>query len=349
MEIAYMAKFSRLLFTTSVVAAVMTAAPARAESVAEFYKDKTLRIVIGTSMGGSYGVYGQLVARHLGKFLPGSPTVIVQSMPGAGGLVALNYLAQKAPRDGTTLSVIHVTLVQEGMFNPRAQYDAAEFQWIGRLASITFLGVASKKSGIKTLEDARKREVIVGAPGANNVPAQSPVVVNKIAGTKFKVITGYKGMGEVFIALERGEVEFAVPTEATLAAFHQDLLKKGELVPIFAQAGQRLKNHPNVPILLEFGKTEVEKAFLGIFTLTAEIGRSLATTPGVPKDRLEALRAGFEKMIVDPEFKADLAKTRVALDPKSGAEMQKLVLDAMTMSKETKEQAREFYNELFKK
>ena len=343
-----MTKIVRVAFAAAIFA-FLTGPPVRAETVAEFYKDKTVRIVIGTSMGGSYGVYAQLVARHLGRLLPGSPTVIVQSMPGAGGLVALNYLAQKAPRDGTTLSVIHVTLVQEGLFNPRAQYDAGEFQWIGRLASITFLGVASKKSGIKSLDDARKREVIVGAPGRNNVPAQSPRVMNKVAGTKFKVVSGYKGMGEVFIALERGEVELAVPTEATLAAFHQVKLKNGDLVPIFAQAGKRLKNYPNVPILLEFGKTEAEKAFLKVFTLTAEIGRSLATTRDVPKDRLDALRTAFDKMVVDPEFKADLAKSRVPLDTEGGAAMQEMVADAVKMSPQTREQARMFYNELFKR
>jgi tripartite-type tricarboxylate transporter receptor subunit TctC len=342
-----MAKVFRIAF--AVFIAILAVVPARAETAAEFYKDKTIRIVIGTGMGGSYGVYAQLVARHLGRFVPGAPTLIVQSMPGAGGLVALNYLAQKAPRDGTLISVIHVTLVQEGLFNPRAQYDAGEFQWIGRLASITFLGVASKASGIRTLDDARKREVIAGAPGPNNVPAQSPLVLNKVAGTKFKVVTGYKGMGEAFIALERGEVEFAVPTEATLAAFHQAKLKSGDLVPVFAMAGSRLKDYPDVPILQEFGKSEVEKAFLAVFTLTAEIGRSLATPPGVPLDRLAALRTAFDRMVLDAEFRADLAKSRVLLDPKSGTEMQQLVRAAVTMSKETREQARLFYDQLFKK
>ncbi len=124
-------------------------------------------------------------------------------------------------------------------------------------------------------------------------------------------------------------------------------LKSGELVPIVAQAGSRLKNYPNVPILLEFGKTDVEKAFLKVFTLTAEIGRSLTTPPGVPKDRLDALRTAFDKMVADPQFKADLVKAHVMLDPKSGAEMEHVVRDAMKMSKATREQARAFYNELF--
>lgn len=343
-----MTKIGRFIVAAAIAASFLVHG-ARADSVADFYKDKTIRIIIGAGMGGSYGAYGQLVARHLGRFLPGAPTVIVQSMPGAGGLVALNYLAQKAPRDGTTISVIHVTLVQESLFNPRAQFDAAEFQWIGRLASITFLGVASKESGIRSLDDARKREVIVGAPGPNNIPAQSPLVLNKLADTRFKVVTGYTGLGEVFIALERGEVEFAVPTEATLAAYHWEKLKNGDLVPVFAQAGSRLKGYPDIPILLEFGKTEVEKAFLKVFTLPAEIGRALATPPGVPQDRLEALRTAFDRMVADAEFKADAEKMRVALIPKSGADMQQLVHDSMNMSKETREQARQFYNDIILK
>jgi tripartite-type tricarboxylate transporter receptor subunit TctC len=339
----------RRAFLAAMATVLIAPTAARPEPVADFYKDKTVRVIIGTAVGGSYGVYAQLVARHLGRFVPGSPAVIVQSMPGAGGLVSLNYMAQKASRDGTVISVIHVTLVQESMFNPRAQFDAAEFQWIGRLASITFLGVASQKSGIKTLDDARKREVIVGAPGPNNIPAQSPLVLNKIAGTRFKVITGYKGLGDAFIALERGEVEFVVPTEATLSAFHQPKLESGELVPVFAIAGKRLERYPNVPTLREFGKTDVEKAFLKIFTVPADIGRSLAAPPGLPKDRLDALRTAFDRMIADPEFKAEAAKARVDIDPMSGAALHRLVLDSMKMPPETREQARGFYDDLFKK
>ena len=125
-------------------------------------------------------------------------------MPGAGGLVSLNHLGTAAPRDGTVITLIHVTVVQEGLFNAGATFDPGAFQWIGRLASLEFLGVASRKSGVRSLDDARKREVVVGAPGLNNVPAQSPLILNRIAGTKFKLISGYNGTGQTFIALERG-------------------------------------------------------------------------------------------------------------------------------------------------
>jgi tripartite-type tricarboxylate transporter receptor subunit TctC len=332
-----------------VVACALALAPAaRAESVGDFYKGKTIRIIIGAGIGGSYGVYGTLVSRHLGRFLPGAPALIVQPMPGAGGLIALNYLGTQAPRDGTVISVIHVTLVQVGLFNPKAKYDTGGFAWIGRLASLAIVGLATRQSGVRSIDDARKREVVAAAPGLNNVPGQMPFVLNKIAGTKFKVISGYPGTGQTFIALERGEAEMAATSMDSLRSLHWDKIKRGDLVPIAAQAVGRLKEFPQVPTLLEFGKTEVEKAFLGVFSITAEIGRSLATPPGVPKDRVDALRAAFDKMLADPRFKDEVAKLRVELDPKRGADMHRLVADSIKMSPSTRDKARAFYDDLFK-
>jgi tripartite-type tricarboxylate transporter receptor subunit TctC len=342
----------KLLHWRAVVLALLTmtlgATGVRADPVADFYRGKTVRIIIGTSVGGAYGVFSQLAARHIGRFIPGSPTVIVQAMPGAGGLVALNHLGSAAPRDGTVITLIHVTLVQEGLFNPGATFDPAAFQWIGRLASLEFLGLASQKSGVRSLDDARKREVAVGAPGLNNVPAQSPLILNRIAGTKFKLISGYNGTGQTSIALERGEVDVGVYSMDGIRALQWDKLKSGELIPIFAQAGRRLKDFPNVPTLLELSNTEVEKAFLGVFTVTADIGRALATPPGVPADRMEALRKAFDAMIVDPAFKADVEKLRIELDPMPGAELGRLVAQSVTISPTTRAQAKTFYEDLFK-
>lgn len=321
---------------------------AQADSVADFYRGKTIRLIIGTAVGGSYGIYGQLVSQHLGKHIPGSPSVVLQPMPGAGGIVALNYLGNIAPRDGSVITVVHVTLVQEGLFNPAARFEAGEFQWIGRLASLAFLGVASKKSGLRTLDDAKVREVIAGAPGLANVPAQAPLVLNKLAGTKFKVISGYSGIGQVFIAFERGEVEVAATSMDGIRSLYSEHLGRGDMVPIFAQAGRRLKEFPNVPTLLEFGKDDVHKAFLGVFSITADIGRALATPPAIPQDRLDALRVAFDRMIADPAFKADAQKLRLELDPLHGAELHQLVAKSMIMSNETREKARGFYDDLFK-
>jgi tripartite-type tricarboxylate transporter receptor subunit TctC len=327
---------------------IASAPAAQAESVADFYRGKTIRIIIGTGIGGSYGVYATLVSRHLGRFIPGQPALAVQTMPAAAGLVALNHLGSQAPRDGSVISVIHVTLVQEGQFNPKATFDPGAFEWIGRLASLAFVGFASQKSGIKSLDDARKREVVAGAPGLNNVPGQMPLVLNKIAGTKFKVISGYTGTGQTFLALDRGEVEWAATSMDAMRALHWDKIKSGGLVPIVAQANKRLKEFPDVPTLRELGKNEVESAFLNIFSVTAEVGRSLATPPGVPKDRLAALREAFQKMLDDPAFKGEIAKLRLELDPLDGAAMHRLVAESLKMSKDTRDRARAFYSEMFK-
>jgi tripartite-type tricarboxylate transporter receptor subunit TctC len=325
--------------------AIAAITPARAQ---EDFRGKTIKIVIGTAVGGSYGVYGQLVARHLGKYLPGNPGVAIAAMPGAGGLVALNYLASASPpKDGTTITLAHVTLVQESLFNKDAKFDARDFKWIGRLDSLAFIGVASKKSGIKTLEDARTREVITGAPGLSNIPAQAPLVLNRIAGTKFKLISGYAGTGQVFLALERGEVEVAATSVAAMRSLHADAMKRGEFVPIFAHSGRRLPDFSTVPTLGEFAQSDVEKKFMRVFSLTSDIGRSLAAPPGTPDAVVNIHRAAFLQLMKDGDFRAEAAKLDVDLDFMDGGELGQLVRAAMDISKSDAEEMRRFYEDLF--
>ena len=155
----------------AVLALALAPGPAQADAVADFYKGKTVRVIIGTGVGGTYGVYGQLVARHFGRFIPGNPTVVMQSMQGAGGFTALNWLGTTAPRDGTVVTIGHINIVHEGLFNAEAKFDPRGFLWLGRFTSFASVGVASKKSGIRSLADAKAREVAAGAPGAQSVPA----------------------------------------------------------------------------------------------------------------------------------------------------------------------------------
>lgn len=331
-----------------ILAAALAPLPAQADDVADFYRGKTVRVVIGTGVGGTYGVYGQLVARHFGRFIPGNPTVAMQSMQGAGGFTALNWLGTAAPRDGTIVTIGHINIVHEGLFNTEAKFDPRGFLWVGRFTSFASVGVASKKSGLRSLADARVREVAAGAPGAQSVPGQAPIILNKIAGTKFKVVAGYRSTGESFLALERGEVDVAATSMDALRSLHWPKLESGELTPIFVQGIRRLKEFPAAPTLGEFGNNEVEKAFLGVFNVTAEVGRSLATPPGVPADRLAALRAAYQAMVADPAFLADIQKLGIVLDLLPGAELQEVIGASMTMSPGTQEQARKFYEDLFK-
>ena len=331
-----------------ILAAALAPLPAQADDAADFYRGKTVRVVIGTGVGGTYGVYGQLVARHFGRFIPGNPTVAMQSMQGAGGFTALNWLGTAAPRDGTIVTIGHINIVHEGLFNTEAKFDPRGFLWVGRFTSFASVGVASKKSGLRSLADARVREVAAGAPGAQSVPGQAPIILNKIAGTKFKVVAGYRSTGESFLALERGEVDVAATSMDALRSLHWPKLESGELTPIFVQSIRRLKEFPAAPTLGEFGNNEVEKAFLGVFNVTAEVGRSLAMPPGVPADRLAALRAAYQAMVADPAFLADIQKLGIVLDLLPGAELQEVIGASMKMSPGTQEQARKFYEDLFK-
>jgi tripartite-type tricarboxylate transporter receptor subunit TctC len=185
----------------------IAAIPSPAAAGDDFYAGKTVKIIIGAAAGGEYGAYAQLMAQHIGRFVPGKPTVIVQTMPGGGGMVALNHLAKVAPHDGTVLAMPHVNIVQDGLLNPRAMFDPAKFQWIGRVAGVRQVGVASSRSKARSLEDAKRRELVAGGSGVNNPPGFNPRILNALAGTKFKIVTGYKGTSEVAIAWERGEVD----------------------------------------------------------------------------------------------------------------------------------------------
>lgn len=336
------------IFAAALAVGFVGATAAHADDVADFYRGKTIRVVIGTGIGGTYGVYAQLVARHFGRFVPGAPTVVMQSMQGAGGFTALNWLGTQAPRDGTIVTIGHINIVHEGLFNPAAKFNPREFLWIGRFTSFASVGMASRKSGIRSLADARTREVTAGAPGAQSVPGQVPVILNRIADTKFKVVAGYHSTGESFLALERGEVDVAATSMDALRALYWPKIEAGELVPIFAHATRRLKEFPSAPTLLEFGNDEVEKAFLGVFSITAEVGRSLAAPPGVPADRLKALRAAYEAMVADPAFLADIKRLHIVLDLLPGAELQAVIGASMKMSKETQAEADAFYRDLFK-
>jgi tripartite-type tricarboxylate transporter receptor subunit TctC len=338
----------RSIFVAVLAVTVVRAPASSAEPVADFYKGKTIRVTIGTGVGGSYGVYGQLVARHFGRFVPGTPAVVMQSMQGAGGFTALNWLGTTAPHDGTVVTIGHITIVHEGLFNREAKFDPRGFLWIGRFTSFASIGMASRKSGVRSLADASTRDVAAGAPGAQSVPGQMPIILNKIAGTRFKLVAGYHSTGESFLALERGEVDVAATSMDALRTLYWPKIEAGELVPIFAQATRRLSEFPDAPTLLELGRDEVQKAFLGVFSITAEVGRSLAAPPGVPPERLTALRAAYQRMVADPAFLADITKLGIELDLLPGAQLQEAIGASMRMSKETQEKARVFYEDLFK-
>lgn len=319
---------------STVVIGVMLPASGYADSVADFYTGRDVKIVVGAGLGGSYGLYGQLAAKHMKKYVPGNPTLIVQSMPGAGGLKALNFTYNAAPKDGSVLTIAHAEVLFETLLGgSKIRFNAQEYGWIGRFVDVDFIGVTSKNSGVMSLDDAKKKAVPTGATGMRSVTAIAPQLFNRFVGTKFRVIAGYKGTSRIFQALEQGEVESVATSWVTAKVIHGAKLASGEMIPIYAVSLKRLKALPNVPTITEFGKTEADSTFLGIYASGGMIGRSLAAPPGVPKDRLQALRQAFQKTIQDPAFLAEVAERKIMLNPISGEQLEANINGFMTMPK----------------
>jgi tripartite-type tricarboxylate transporter receptor subunit TctC len=336
----------RARFAAACAAAMFSGPAALAQSTGDFYTGKTVKIVIGTAVGGEYGLYAQLIAQHIGRFVPGSPTVIVQSMPGAAGVTAMRYMTNAAPRDGTVLIVPQVSIAQVGLLDPNAQFDPGAFQWIGRLTTQVQAGVVSNRSGIRSLADARTRELIAGGVGTSNPTTLNPRILNALAGTKFKIVSGYKGTAAVMIAWERGEVDVLTTSWDMIFARYGDMLKSGQVIPLYVYALKRPAELPNVPLMTDFGRTETERAFLQIYGIGAEIGRSLAAPPGMPKEHLDIWRVALMKMLGDPEFKAAVRKGNIRLDPLDGVSLAERTKMVMTLPPDTVAKARKFYEGL---
>ena len=335
-----------VLTAISIGACLLASQPASADAVADFYKGKTVTIIIGSGFGGSYGLYSQLAARHIGKFMPGKPTVIVQSMPGAGGLKAIAYAYNAAARDGSVISVPQQEVLEETILDPKVRFDVRKFQWIGRFVDVDYIGVVTDKLGVKSLDDARKKQVVAGATGARAASGLAPQIFNRWAGTKFKVVAGYKGTDEMFLAQEKGEVDLVTATWVIVRAAHGDAFKAGKLIPIYSMSLERIPELPNVPSITEFGRNPAEKAFLNIWAAGGTIGRSLATPPGVPAERAAAFRAAFDQMIADPPFKADVESHKIPFNPMGGKDLAARIDKVMQITPEEIENTRKVHADL---
>ena len=329
-----------------VIAALLSPATAVAQANEDFYAGKTVRIIIGTTTAGEYGLYAQLMAQHIGKHIPGKPTVIVQSILGGGGLVALNHMAKVAPQDGTVLSSPHINIVQDGLLNPRVQFDPAGFQWIGRVVTALQVGVATSRSNVRSLEDAKKRELVAGASGVNNPTGLNPRILNAVAGTRFKIVTGYKGTGDTKLAWERGEIDVMTVSWDFITGRYGDQLKSGLIHPLYIYGMKRPPELAAVPSMTEFGRNDAERAFLQIYSIGTEIGRALAFPPGVPAERVAIWRAAFTKMLADPDFKQAVAKGSIRIDPLDGATLAARIAAVVALPKDTIAQAATFYERL---
>jgi tripartite-type tricarboxylate transporter receptor subunit TctC len=324
-------------------ASMIEVAPAAAQSVESFYKGKQMRFVIRSAAGGGYDLYGRLVGRHIISHIPGSPTMIPQNMPGGGGITAANYMAEVAPRDGTYLTMIGqaLPLDQALGFTPTFKADLRSFNWIGNVSDSNMLTYTWHTSPIKTMEDAKKRVTLIGATGAGDLSSWIPVVYNSVLGTKFKVIDGYQSVGEIRLAMERGEAEGygANPLSAVLSV--QPNAIKDKLYSIFVQVGlKRDPLIPDVPLLSELTDDPDKKAVLEFISKGLAVGRPIGTTPGAPADRVAALRKAFDEMLTDPAFIAEAKKQSADIGPMDGQTVAQLLETVLGAPQALKDKAK---------
>jgi len=314
--------------------------PATAQD--DFYRGKTITIIIPIGPGGAYDAYARMISRHLGKHLPGNPTIIARNMPGAGGVIASNHVYNSAPQDGTTLTIITSSFANEQVSgNPQIKYDAQKFLAIGRLLDTTSVLFFWHTSPIKTLNDLLTKPATVAISSIHEVPAYRVKGMNRFIGTSIKMIPGYPSARDYVMAAERGETDGGTSTFIGLSQLFSSYLKEKKLFLPVQFAINRDADMPDVPTVVELTKDPEAKQIFTQLVSNDEIGRSLFTTPNVPAARLALLRAAFQAMLADPEFRAEATKLRLPLAPRSGEEMQKLIADMFAVSPETLAKIRE--------
>lgn len=296
---------------------------------ADFYAGKQIRLVVGSGAGGGLDVYARALAPHFAAHLPGSPSVVVEDMPGAIGIAALNWLARSAPRDGLAIVASSNVAMAAPLFGSKgAQYDPRTFGAIGSISRQVSVCVTWESSSVRTIADARNKEVLVGADAAASRSATIPQLMNEMIGTKFKVVTGY-ATTDIGLALERGEIEGLCGLSwSTLKAAHPDWIQNKKLHVLIQTGESPQKDLPDVPTLASFATDKSDSDLLKILAFPDDVGRPYVTAPDVPGERLAELRHAFDATMTDPAYLADAMKASLDVDPLSGVDMAKLISSA---------------------
>ena len=304
-----------------------TPAPAAAQSVADFYRGRAVTISVGLSAGGGYDLHARVLARFLGKHLPGAPAVLVKNAPGAGGLTLASSLYSTLARDGTELATFERGILLEPLLDPaQARFDPLRFGWIGSTDNDASTCLSWHTSTVKTMDDLMRTELIVGGTGSTAIANTFPRVLNAVLGTRFRVVAGYPGANEALLAMERGETQgFCSLGFATLEAIRPGWMADRK-VNVFVQLALRKSSeHPEVPLALDFAKSAADRAALELIVSPNLFARPFAAPPGVPADRLVALRTAFDATVTDPDYLAEAKARGLHIELVPGAELDEVL------------------------
>jgi tripartite-type tricarboxylate transporter receptor subunit TctC len=315
------------------LAGVAGPGPAHAQEIESFYKGRKLDIVIGFSVGGGYDAYARVLARHIGEHIPGKPTIVPRNMTGAGSRIAAAYVFSVAAKDGTVMGIADQSIpLEQALGDSGVKFDSREFNWIGNVIADNNIVATWHTSPVKTIEDAKKIESTMGATGYNT-SSQYPTVLNQMIGTKFKVILGYPGGAEVNLAMERGEVQGRGSNSWASYKGTKPEWVRDNKINVLAQVGlKRADDLPNVPLLQELATNEQDAAAMRLLSAPTAIGRPFFAPPGVPAERVKALRAAFDATMKDPGFLDEAKKLNLDINPVSGEDLQKIVAEIIDAS-----------------
>jgi len=315
----------------------MAGVAARADAVSDFFTGKTITIIVGADSGGGYDAQGRLMARHIGRFIPGNPSVVVQNMPGAGSLTAANQIYNVSPKDGTTMGLLQRGVFSAKFTNPQGvRFDLSKFNWVGNLSSETAVVIAWSATPFQKIEDVMQQEMLVGGTGPHIDTETTPRMLNALLGTKFKIISGYKGTTEAVLAMERGEVQgMGDWSWSNVKTRKPDFLRDKKIRVLLQVASEKMPDLQDVPLAMDYVKSPADREVMELFLAQKSAARPVVAPPGIPAARIAAIRAGFDKMIEDAEFLKDAQSAKLEIDPAPAASIEKVIKIFAATSEET--------------
>jgi tripartite-type tricarboxylate transporter receptor subunit TctC len=320
-------------------AAALVASDARADAVADFYRGKTINVYIGVNVGGGYDFEARLLARFMKAHIPGNPTLVPQNMIGAGGIKMANYLYSIAPQDGTAIGMFPNTLIAvQAVGTDGAQYDANKFSWLGSMTTSPLTFTTWHTTGVRTIEDARRKELTVAASNKGAITYTFPRMLNEFLGTKLKIVSGYQGNSTMVIAMERGEVDSVTNSWDSWKSLNPSWLAEKK-INLLVQTEPKSKEL-NIPSVQELARNDDDRKVIQLIISGDALGKPMATAPNVPAERVKALRDAFEATVRDPEFIKAAAAARIDVNPIPGVQLQDTVQKVLATPKHLAERAK---------